>query len=72
MLDEMKRKIDWLTSSMQGMATWLTTKTNEILDGAEVKKLRKKKARQCTREVLALMEDRLEDPMCARKGNTKI
>ena len=59
LLGEMKRKMDWLTTSLQGTAAWLTTKTNEIADGAEVKKPKKKKARRWTREVLALMEDRL-------------
>ena len=71
LLDEMKRKMDWLTSSMQGTAAWLSTKSNEISDGAEVKKPRKKKARRCIREVLALMEDRLEEPRCGRKCNKK-
>ena len=71
LLGEMKRKMAWLTESLEGTAAWLKEKSNDISEGAEVYKQKKKKARRCIREVLALMEDRLEEPRCARKRNKK-
>ena len=38
LLREMKRKMDWLTTLLQGTAAWPTKKTNEIADGAELKR----------------------------------
>ena len=43
LLGEMKRKMDWLTTSLQGIAAWLTEKKKEIADGVELKKPKKRK-----------------------------
>ena len=72
LLGEMKRKMDWLTTSLEGTAAWLCTKTKEITDRAEVREPKKKKSRRCMRGVLAIMGDRLKAPKCKRKGSKNV
>ena len=37
LLEEMRRKMDWLTLSFQGTAAWLSTNKNEVSDITKIK-----------------------------------